>query len=149
MNLNKTKMKRLIYSLMMVSLVSQGCTEDQIDLTPSLSSELKINFTKWNEISQKESFNRKSDKLKFLKNSDVLVNPANSNLRTEEIESILIETSEINNKNLNAILSLSSNSTSILAITLLEKGNKNPDGMIIHYLDNEEKLKFKSLPKKR
>lgn len=87
-----------------------------------------------------------SDRLGFLKNSDRLLNPGNENLRlnNDDIDSILIQTNEVNLENLNSLFEAFQSTVDVLSLSVLQDENDQTDGLILHYLEVDRTLKLQA-----
>ncbi len=150
------KKTSILIAIILSIVLVYSCNKDKDEVSnmngnevlPILSSQLKIEFDKLHEVTE-EAFNLKSDDLRYVKNSNILLDNSQSSNRwaEKEIEIISIQTSVVDRKNLNEVFSLIDKSKTVLALTLLEDDNKDYDGLIIHYSDSKGNLKLEAYKK--
>ncbi|MCC5946618.1 MAG: hypothetical protein JJT94_16930 [Bernardetiaceae bacterium] len=124
-----------------------GCQEEREILLNSNKAEtthLKIDFNRLHEITKNEAFNKLSDDLWFIEGQNILLNPVATNTFSSNTETIVIETSEVSQENLNELFTLDDQSKIVLAVTLLEDDNENYDGLLIHFSDADGNLKLEA-----
>ncbi|MDY8137424.1 hypothetical protein [Aquimarina sp. 2201CG5-10] len=139
------KLKAILFLGLLV-LVIHSCTNDdsETELNQKEFSSLKLDFDEFDKASTKEVFNEKTDDLRYLKGSNILVDLSKSDAKfsKEQTEIVQVTTAEIDRGNLNALFLSLPEYLDILTISILENNNKKKKGLIVHYTDDKGFLRL-------
>ena len=125
-------------------LIFYACSDEPVAPVTQDLAQVTINFEKIEAISASPIEGPMIDQLSFLKNSTLLIDPSDDNSRVvaDDLELVMVESSEVLKRNLNEVFDQLSESVQVLTVTLLEDENKCSDGLLIHYTDAGGNLKL-------
>lgn len=128
-------------------LTDDTVSEDQFDI--SNINSINFDIANYDFLRNEKGFKKSEDYVYYSKKSRVFIDVSKA-ITTEngnDLTSILISFAQVEEENLNNIVSSFPSTVDIVAITLAKTGGSTTNGIIIHYVDSNDNMKIEIFKK--
>ncbi|WP_430410786.1 hypothetical protein [Kordia sp.] len=133
---------------MLYSCLHDDDTDEDLQNLSSINS-ISFDTNNYNLLSNERGFQKSEDYVYYSKESKTFLNVSKITTKenSDDLSSILVSFTKVDEENLNSIISSFPSSFDIVTITLAKNGNNIVNGIIIHYLDSDNNMKIEIFDK--